>query len=82
MSNPKLIVSAKERDLIMSWIIGFTPADVSVQKSLDQLFEELKQADIREEKDLPNDVVREDMRPRLTAPSVSTRIVSPRRGAP
>ncbi|MBP9160138.1 MAG: GreA/GreB family elongation factor [Flavobacteriales bacterium] len=58
MTNPKLIVCAKERDLIMSWIIGFTPADVTVQASLDQLFEELKQADIREEKDLPNDVVR------------------------
>lgn len=58
MTNPRLIVSAKERDLIMSWIIGFTPADVTVQNSLDQLFQELKQADIREEKDLPNDVVR------------------------
>lgn len=58
MSNPKLIVSAKERDLIMSWIVGFTPADVAVQKSLDQLFEELKQAEVSEEKDLPKDVVR------------------------
>lgn len=58
MNNPKLIVSAKERDLIMSWIIGFTPADVSVQKSLDQLFQELKNADVREENDLPGDVVR------------------------
>jgi regulator of nucleoside diphosphate kinase len=58
MANPRLIVSAKERDLIMSWIDGFTPADVSVQNSLDELYQELKNADIRAKKDLPADVVR------------------------
>lgn len=58
MSNPRLIITAKERDLIMSWIIGFTPADLSVQTSLDQLYQELQNADVREEKDLPHDVVR------------------------
>lgn len=58
MNNPKLIVSSKERDLIMSWITGFSAADVAVQKSLDQLFQELRNAEVREEKDLPKDVVR------------------------
>ena len=58
MTNPKLVVSAKERDLIMSWIIGFTPPDKTVQDSLDKLFQELKEAEVREAKDLPDDVVR------------------------
>ena len=58
MTNPKLIVCAKERDLIMSWIIGFTPPDKTVQDSLDKLFQELKDAEVREAKDLPGDVVR------------------------
>lgn len=42
----------------MSWITGFSAADVAVQKSLDQLFQELRNAEVREEKDLPKDVVR------------------------
>lgn len=58
MSNPRLIITAKERDLITSWITGFSPADISVQNSLQNLLEELKHADIRTEADLPGDVVR------------------------
>lgn len=58
MTNPRLIVSANERDLILSWIADYVPADVSVQKSLAQLADELKNADVRDEKDLPKDVVR------------------------
>ncbi len=49
---------AKERDMIMSWIIGSTPADVTIRESLDKLYAELKQAEIRAAADLPNDVVR------------------------
>lgn len=58
MSNPKLIITAKERDLNVSWINGFSPADISVKNSLQQLLEELEHADVRAEKDLPGDVVR------------------------
>jgi regulator of nucleoside diphosphate kinase len=58
MSNPRLIITAKERDLIVSWITGFSPADISVKNSLQKLLEELKHADVRAEKDLPSDVVR------------------------
>ena len=58
MSNPKLIVSAKERDLIISWITGFTAPDVTTKASLEKLLEELKQAEVKPEEDLPKDVVR------------------------
>lgn len=58
MKNPKLIISARERDLILSWIGGFTAPDLNTQKSLEKLAEELKQADVRDEAKLPADVVR------------------------
>ncbi|MCC6840230.1 MAG: GreA/GreB family elongation factor [Flavobacteriales bacterium] len=56
--NPKLIISAKEKELILSWIAGFSPPDLTTQTSLNKLGEELKQADVREESALPADVVR------------------------
>ncbi len=58
MANPKLIVSAKERDLISDWIAGFNAPDLNTQKSLRKLADELKQADVRKENELPSDVVR------------------------
>ncbi|MCB0774348.1 MAG: GreA/GreB family elongation factor [Flavobacteriales bacterium] len=58
MANPKLIITARDRDLLQEWIAGFTPPDLNTSKSLAKLSEELKQADIRAEKDLPADVVR------------------------
>lgn len=58
MANPKLIVSEEERDLIMSWIASYTAPDETTRSSLGKLLDELKQADVREEKDLPVDVVR------------------------
>src|SRR5690606_36820202 len=58
MDNPKLIVSAKERDMIAEWISGYHTPDFSTEKSLANLTDELKQAEIREEQDLPKDVVR------------------------
>lgn len=58
MANPKLIVSAKERDLITDWIAGFNAPDLNTQKSLRKLSDELKQADVRKESELPADVVR------------------------
>jgi regulator of nucleoside diphosphate kinase len=53
-----LIITAKERDFMVSWIEGFAPADISIKNSLQRLLEELKHADVRQEKDLPADVVR------------------------
>lgn len=70
MDNPKLIVSAKERDLIMEWIAGFNAPDFSTKKSLEKLTEELGQADVREEKDLPEDVVRVGSVVTFRSPSV------------
>ena len=70
MINPKLIVSAKERDMIVDWITGFTPPDFSTKKSLEKLLEELKQADIRKEADLPADVVRVGSVVTFKSPSV------------
>lgn len=58
MENPRLIISAKERDLILSWIAGFSPPDLNTQKSLDKLSDELKHADVRQDAELPADVVR------------------------
>lgn len=58
MENPKLIVSAKEREMLMSWIAEFSAPDLNTQKSVAKLTEELKQADVRKEADLPKDVVR------------------------
>jgi regulator of nucleoside diphosphate kinase len=70
MSNPKLIVSAKERDLIISWITGFTAPDVTTRTSLEKLLEELKQAEVRPEEDLPKDVVRVGSVVTFKSPSV------------
>lgn len=58
MTNPKLIISAKERDMIVDWITGFTAPDLTTEKSLRKLLDELRQAEVREEADLPKDVVR------------------------
>lgn len=58
MDNPRLIITAKERDLIQDWIAGFTAPDLNTRNSLEKLTEELKLADIRAEHDLPKDVVR------------------------
>ncbi|MBL0127922.1 MAG: GreA/GreB family elongation factor [Flavobacteriales bacterium] len=69
MENPRLIICAKERQLIMSWIIGSTPADISISHSLDKLYAELEQADVREENDLPHDVVRVNSIVTIQAPS-------------
>lgn len=44
--------------MIMEWITGYNAPDFSTEKSLAKLSDELKQADIREEQDLPKDVVR------------------------
>lgn len=70
MENPKLIVSAQERDLLMSWIADFTPPDLNTQKSLAKLTEELKQADVRKEADLPKDVVRVGSIVTVKSPSI------------
>ena len=69
MENPRLIISAKERELIMTWIIGSTPADVTIRESLDKLYSELEQAEIREEVDLPADVVRVNSIVTIQSPS-------------
>lgn len=69
MENPLLIISAKERELIMAWIIGSTPADVTIRESLDKLYSELEQAEIREEVDLPADVVRVNSIVTIQSPS-------------
>lgn len=58
MENPRLIVSAKERDLLNTWIVGYNPPDVRVRESLDQLYAELEQAEVRPEDEIPADVVR------------------------
>lgn len=70
MENPKLIVSVQERDLLMSWIADFTPPDLNTQKSLAKLTEELKQADVRKEADLPKDVVRVGSIVTVKSPSI------------
>ncbi|MCO6482507.1 MAG: GreA/GreB family elongation factor [Flavobacteriales bacterium] len=70
MENPKLIVSARERDLLMSWIADFTPPDINTQKSLAKLTEELRQADVRKETDLPGDVVRVGSIVTVKSPSI------------
>ncbi len=58
MENPRLIISVKERDLMRSWIIGHTAPDIQVRDSLDRLYKELETADVRQEEDMPADVVR------------------------
>ena len=58
MQNPQLIIAAKERDLLLSWIEGFSAPDLNTQKSVAKLKEELNQADIRPGAELPKDVVR------------------------
>ncbi len=60
---------AKERELIMTWIIGSTPPDISIRQSLDKLYTELEQADIRPEDELPDDVVRVNSIVTIQAPS-------------
>ena len=70
MANPKLIITAKERDLIQDWIAGFTAPDLNTSNSLAKLAEELKLADIREERDLPPDVVRVGSIVTFRSPSV------------
>ena len=69
MENPRLIMCAKERELIMSWIIGSTPPDISISHSLDKLYAELEDAEVREEEDLPHDVVRVNSIVTIQAPS-------------
>ncbi|HQV75765.1 MAG: GreA/GreB family elongation factor [Flavobacteriales bacterium] len=69
MENPRLVISAKERELIMAWIIGSTPADVSIRDSLDKLYTELEQAEIRAEYELPKDVVRVNSIVTIQSPS-------------
>jgi regulator of nucleoside diphosphate kinase len=69
MDNPRLIMCAKERELIMTWIIGSTPPDISIRQSLDKLYTELEQADIRPEDELPDDVVRVNSIVTIQAPS-------------
>lgn len=44
--------------MIAEWISGYHAPDFSTEKSLAKLTDELKQAEIREEQDLPKDVVR------------------------
>lgn len=58
MENPRLIISARERELLNAWIIGYNPPDVRVRESLDQLYAELEQAEVRPEDEIPADVVR------------------------
>lgn len=70
MDNPKLIVSAKERDLLMSWIAEFNAPDLNTQKSVAKLTEELKQAEVREAADLPKDVVRVGSIVTVKSPSI------------
>lgn len=53
----------------MTWIIGSTPADVTIRESLDKLYSELEQAEIREEVDLPADVVRVNSIVTIQSPS-------------
>ncbi|HQV51881.1 MAG: GreA/GreB family elongation factor [Flavobacteriales bacterium] len=69
MENPRLIICAKERDLIMAWIIGGTPPDITIRQSLDKLYSELEQADIRKAEELPHDVVRVGSIVTIQAPS-------------
>lgn len=64
-----MIICAKERDLIMAWIIGGTPPDISIRQSLDKLYLELEKADIRKEDELPKDVVRVGSIVTIQAPS-------------
>ncbi|MBP8824024.1 MAG: GreA/GreB family elongation factor [Flavobacteriales bacterium] len=68
--NPKLIISAKEKELILSWIAGFSPPDLHTQTSLNKLGEELKQADVRQEGGLPADVVRVGSVVSFSSPSI------------
>lgn len=58
MENPRLIISEKERDLLRTWIVGYNPPDVRVRESLDHLYAELVQAEVRPETEIPDDVVR------------------------
>lgn len=69
MENPRLIICAKERQLIMSWIIGSTPADIAIRHSLDKLYAELEQAEVVNEDELPHDVVRVNSIVTIEAPS-------------
>lgn len=69
MENPRLIISAKERELIMSWIIGSTPPDIWIRQSLDKLYAELEEAEVRSEEELPHDVVRVNSIVTIEAPS-------------
>ncbi len=69
MENPSLIISAKERELILSWIAGFTPPDIWTRESLEKLSKELEQADVRPEEELPHDVVRVNSIVTIEAPS-------------
>lgn len=64
-----MIICAKERDLIMAWIIGGTPPDISIRQSLDKLYLELEKADIRKDDELPKDVVRVGSIVTIQAPS-------------
>lgn len=58
MENPRLIISEKERELMRSWIIGHNAPDIQVRNSLDRLYKELDNADVRKEEEMPADVVR------------------------
>ncbi len=68
--NPKLIISAEEKELILSWIAGFSPPDLSTRKSLEKLREELDQADVRKQQALPPDVVRVGSVVSFSSPSI------------
>ena len=58
MENPKLIVSAKERELLKAWLISYNPPDIQIRHSMDKLLDELAEAEVREEDQIPSDVVR------------------------
>jgi regulator of nucleoside diphosphate kinase len=58
MENPRLIVSAKERDLLNTWLISYNPPELQIRQSMDKLQAELAEAEVRAEGDIPNDVVR------------------------
>jgi regulator of nucleoside diphosphate kinase len=70
MANPRLIITAQERALIQDWITGFDAPDLTTRNSLAKLAEELRTADIREEADLPKDVVRVGSTVSFSSPSV------------
>jgi len=58
MENPRLIVSAKERDLLNAWLISYNPPDIQIRHSMDKLYAELAEAEVRPEEEIPKDVVR------------------------